>query len=51
MSWFYDLRAKRAHDVSDTRPDQAVAGLLGHDSVAKTQRDYLHKGKKVEPTR
>lgn len=48
--WFYDLRAKAADDVSDTAGDQAAADLLGHSTVATTQRHYLRRGKKVGPT-
>jgi len=49
--WFYDLRAKAADDTSDTAGDQAAADLLGHSTVATTQRHYLRRGKKVGPTR
>lgn len=49
--WFYDLRAKAADDVSEVHGDQAAANLLGHGSVAITQRHYLRKGKIVGPTK
>ena len=49
--WFYDLRAKAADDTADDRGEQAASHLLGHDSVKTTQRHYLRRGKKVEPTR
>lgn len=49
--WFYDLRAKAADDVSEMHGDQAASNLLGHGSVAVTQRHYLRKGKTVSPTR
>jgi integrase len=49
--WFYDLRAKAADDVSELHGDQAASNLLGHGSVAITQRHYLRKGKIVGPTR
>lgn len=49
--WFYDLRAKAADDVSDKHGDQAASNLLGHGSVAITQRHYLRKGKIVSPTK
>lgn len=49
--WFYDLRAKAADDVSEIHGDQAASNLLGHGSVAITQRHYLRKGKIVGPTR
>lgn len=49
--WFYDLRAKAADDVSELHGDQAASNLLGHGSVAITQRHYLRKGKIVGPTK
>lgn len=49
--WFYDLRAKAADDVSEMHGDQTASNLLGHGSVAITQRHYLRKGKVVSPTR
>lgn len=47
---FYDLRAKAADDVSDSRGDQGAADLLGHADVRTAQRHYLRRGKRVEPT-
>lgn len=49
--WFYDLRAKAADDVADMHDDQTASNLLGHGSVAITQRHYLRKGKIVSPTK
>lgn len=49
--WFYDLRAKAADDVADKHDDQTASNLLGHGSVAITQRHYLRKGKLVSPTK
>jgi integrase len=49
--WFYDLRAKAADDTSDQRGEQAASDLLGHDNVRTTQRHYLRRGKKVNPTK
>jgi integrase len=49
--WFYDLRAKAADDVADEHDDQTASNLLGHGSVAITQRHYLRKGKIVGPTK
>lgn len=48
---FYDLRAKAADDTSDQRGEQAASDLLGHDNVKTTQRHYLRRGKRVDPTK
>ncbi|MGE5650909.1 MAG: tyrosine-type recombinase/integrase [Bacillota bacterium] len=48
---FYDLRAKAADDTADHRGEAAASALLGHESARTTQRHYLRKGKKVDPTK
>lgn len=49
--WFYDLRAKAADDVADSRGEQAAANQLGHTSVQTTKRHYLRRGTRVKPTK
>ena len=49
--WFYDLRAKAAHDTSDERGEQVASDLLGHDSVKTTLRHYLRRSKIIESTK
>jgi len=48
---FGELRAKAADDTSDLRGEQAASDLLGHDNVRTTQRHYLRRGKRVDPTK
>jgi integrase len=49
--WFYDLRAKAAHDTADGLGDEAASNLLGHEDVRTTRRHYLRRGKIVVPTK
>ena len=50
-TWFYDLRAKAADDTADDRGEQEASNLLGHESVKTTQKHYLRRGRKVNPTK
>lgn len=49
--WFYNLRAKAAHDVADERGEVAASKPLDHASVQTTKRHYLRRRSKVSATK
>lgn len=48
---FGELRSKAADDTADQRGEQAASDLLGHDNLRTTQKHYLRRGKRVDPTK
>ena len=49
--WFYDLRAKAADDMAQTRGEAAASAQLEHTSVRTTKRRYLRQGTKLQATK